>query len=135
MYTMEEDGEITEVEEGECVPCLYGSMGIDRVDCNGTRPHRDHMLFLARMIPRMCLPFDHPMYEQTHTQAYELLCSSTTVYDPSIINQSVLNEPCFMVEGLRGSKVRDLFPEFPNSAEVRPSAMYTVFCYIGSFRE
>lgn len=133
-----EGGELTELEEGECVPSLYNSKWADKVDRIGTRwgpPHRDHMLFLARMIPRMCLPLDHPLYEFTHSGAYELLCSSTTVYDPVILTQSPLNEPCFMMEGLKGSEVRDLFLEFPDAAEVRPSAMYAVFCYTGSFHE
>lgn len=133
-----EEGELNELEEGECVPCLYDSKWADKVDRNGTRwgpPHRDHMLFLARMIPRMCLPSDHPLYEFTHTNVYELLCSSTTVYDPVVLTQSPLNAPCIMMEGLKGSKVMDLFSEFPDTAEVRPSATYAVFCYIGSFQE
>ena len=133
-----EEGELTELEEGECVPCLYDSKWADRVDRNGTRwgpPHRDHMLFLARMIPRMCLPFDHPLYEFTHKDAYELLCSSTTVYDPVILTQSPLKQPCFVIEGLKGSDVKDLFPEFPDAAKVRPAATYAVFCFPGSFHE
>lgn len=133
-----EEGELTDMEDGECVPYLYDSKWADNVDRTGTRwgpPHRDHILFLMRMIPRMCLPFNHSLYEFTHKNAYELLCSSTTVYDPVILTQSPLNEACYMMEGLKGNTVRDLFPEFPDAAEVRPFAMYAVFCHTGSFHE
>ena len=132
-----EEGELTELEEGECAPSLYDSKWADRVDRNGTRwgpPPRDHMLILARMIPRMCLPSDHPLYEDTHTDAYEILCSSTHVYARGFFGQRP-NQSCFVMEGLKGSRVRQLFSEFPDAAEVRSSAMYAVFCYTDSFQE
>jgi hypothetical protein len=78
---------------------------------------------------------DHPFYEFTHANVYELLCSSTTVYDPVILTQSPLREPCYIIEWIKGSKVKDLFAEFPDAAEVRPSATYAVFCFTGSFHE
>ena len=130
-----DDGEIFEMEEGEYVGGLYESRWADTIDREGTRwgrPHRDHMLYLTRMMPRMCLPVDHPLYEDTHDTAYELVCSSIAVFEPHVPPEE-MGEPYCTMEGISGSRVRDLFPEFPDAVEIRPGAMYAVLCYTGIF--
>ena len=37
----------------------------------------DNIVYLARCIPRMCLPHDHPYYERSHDFVLDYLCDTT----------------------------------------------------------
>lgn len=88
----------------------------------------DHVLYLARMIPKMCLT-DTAFHEWSHDCVYEYIGTSEASYD-----RPILSAPCassdsvFVMEQIKGSDVRDMFPQLPDDLMIRPSARYAVVC-------
>lgn len=85
---------------------------------------------LARMIPRMCLPQDHPLYEWSHKWACEVVCTSDEVYDDAFYVDITAGDPSGIWTKIEGQDVLDRFPIFDSlDLALRPKAMYVVTQY------
>ena len=115
-----------EEKKSVVVSILYGNDGRKGV-CWG----RDHFLYLARMVPRMCLPENHPLYERaSHDLAREFVCSSMEVFDTPFVSAREIVHPYSVLTGLTGHQVtQHLASEFPPWLVVRPAATYEVLLY------
>ena len=85
---------------------------------------------LARMIPRMCLPADHILYEWSHKWACEVVCTSDEVYDDPFYVDITAGEPSGIWTKIEGKDVLDRFPMFDSfDLTLRPKALYVVTQY------
>lgn len=115
-------------------PSMMGEIGkrkIDRVEeGEPEKMCRDHTLYIARKIPRMCLPNDHPLYAFTHEIMLQYIGTSEALYDEPLIYP-----PCEEESGntyvmdIEGSHLHNTFPQFSHM-EFRPRSMYSVVCVV-----
>ena len=55
---------------------------------------RDNVVYLARCVPRMCLPKEHELYEFSHETMLEYVCDSAECeYDNHYIDHWVTRMP------------------------------------------
>ena len=91
-------------------------------------------MYLARCIPRMCMPPDSPYYEWSHDNVYEYICDTTnTVYENYRVLPPGCNDPGIYIVHIRGNEVRRTFPLIDASLRhlfsfdpIRPNATYAV---------
>ena len=91
-------------------------------------------MYLARCVPRMCMPPESPYYEWSHELVYEYICDTTdTEYENYYLPPPVCGDANIYVVHTRGNELRNVFPLIDASLRrlfsfdpIRPNAMYAV---------
>ena len=94
----------------------------------------DNVIYLARCIPRMCMPVKSPYYEWSHDIVYEYICDTMdTNYENYYTLSPAYDDPNIYTVHVRGSEVRRAFPLVDTSLNrvfsfdpIRASATYAV---------
>jgi hypothetical protein len=90
---------------------------------------QDHTIYLARKVPKMCLPPMHPLYEWSHECVYEYVATGDALYDTPLHYPMCEETHRTFVMDVQGKNVLDLFPQF-NGVEIRPMSQYAVVCVV-----
>ncbi|RPF81770.1 MAG: hypothetical protein CBC65_001905 [Rhodothermaceae bacterium TMED105] len=90
---------------------------------------RDHTLYLARKIPRMCLPRNHSLFAFTHETMLQYIGTSEALYDEVLYYPPCEDSTNTYVMDVEGSRLHDMFPQFSNIG-VRRKSMYSVVCVV-----
>lgn len=94
----------------------------------------DNVIYLARCIPRMCMPVDSPYYEWSHDVVYEYICDTMdTDYENYRVLPPTGDNPNIYIVHVRGGELRRAFPLVDNSLRrvfsfdpIRANATYAV---------
>ena len=94
----------------------------------------DNVIYLARCIPRMCMPMDNPYHEWSHDLVYDYICDTMdTEYENYCVLPPVCDDPNVYIVHVRGSEVRRVFPLLDASLRrlfsfdpIRANATYAV---------
>ena len=84
---------------------------------------------LAREVPRMCLPSDHPYYTWSHERVYEVIASTTAPEPfPPFVVDTIDPFQIRTVWRTRGEDVHTDFPGVFPDVDIRPKAWYVIGC-------
>lgn len=85
------------------------------------------IFYLARMIPRQCLAYDHEFYDPCG-MCYEYIATSPGgVYQEQVLLLPTEEQPgIHVVEYLEGKRLHSCFPGVFGDVHVRPAAQYAV---------
>ena len=97
------------------------------------REVHDNIVHLARCVPHMCLPAQHPMYKWTTEAVYQYICNTEMQDYGDECYQLPPEDSRYMIVGLRGKDVRKMSPSIDNALMhlfsfdiIRPAAQYVL---------
>ena len=94
----------------------------------------DNVVYLARCIPRMCLPADHPWFEWSHDVVLDYVCDTANrEYENTILPCPTEDDNTFAVMYVHGKDLRAKYPMVDTALKhlfsfdpIRPMATYAV---------
>lgn len=94
----------------------------------------DNIVYLARCIPRMCLPHDHPEYKWSHDLSLEYVCDTALRdHENKILGYPEEGDSTVAVMHVTGEDVRAHYPMVDTALKhlfsfdpIRPKATYAV---------
>ena len=95
---------------------------------------KEEMEYIARVVPRMCLPRTHELYKWSHEDVYQYFACDGELY-PDPYNTYELPPGGVWITHLYGYQLRgedeegeimDCYPKVPEGMEVRPMSIYAI---------